>query len=108
MFFKQVLFKHFASKNQLSGSHISGTLVENGLKSLTFQFSTFLEYFTEERFFPVQSKFQLFSSSFLHFITYPAKIYLFKDNNRNTRKSCEICSKLTTKKTFSSVSIVGF
>ena len=28
---------------------------------------------------------------------YPANIYLFKANNRNTRKRCEICSKLTTK-----------
>ena len=27
----QVFFKHFASKNQLSGLSISGTLVENGL-----------------------------------------------------------------------------
>ena len=27
----QVLFKHFASKNQLPGFYISGTLVENGL-----------------------------------------------------------------------------
>ena len=27
----------------------------------------------------------------------PANIYLFKVNNRNTRKSCEICSKLTIK-----------
>ena len=25
----------------------------------------------------------------------PAGIYLFKVNNRNTRTSCEICSKLT-------------
>ena len=25
----------------------------------------------------------------------PANNYLFKVNNRNTRKSCEICSKLT-------------
>ena len=28
---------------------------------------------------------------------FPAKIYLFKVNNRNTRKRCEICSKLTIK-----------
>ena len=28
---------------------------------------------------------------------HPAKIYLFKFNNRNTRKRCEICSKLTMK-----------
>ena len=27
----------------------------------------------------------------------PANSYLFKVNNRNTRKRCEICSKLTTK-----------
>ena len=30
---------------------------------------------------------------------FPAIIYLFKINNRNTRKRCEICSKLTTMKT---------
>ena len=30
---------------------------------------------------------------------FPANIYLFKVNNRNTRKSCEICSKLTIKLT---------
>ena len=29
--------------------------------------------------------------------TIPANIYLFKVKNRNTRKSCEICSKLTIK-----------
>ena len=28
----------------------------------------------------------------------PANIYLFKVNNRNTRKNCKICSKLTVKK----------
>ena len=28
---------------------------------------------------------------------FPAKIYLFKVNNRNTRKRCKICSKLTKK-----------
>ena len=27
----------------------------------------------------------------------PANIYLFKSNNRNTRKNCQICSKLTIK-----------
>ena len=30
--FPQVFFKHFASKNQLPGFYINGTLVENGLK----------------------------------------------------------------------------
>ena len=30
-------------------------------------------------------------------ITYPANIYLFKVNKRNTRKKCEICPKLTIK-----------
>ena len=28
---------------------------------------------------------------------FPANIYLFKINNRNTRKRCEICSKITIK-----------
>ena len=28
---------------------------------------------------------------------YPANFYMFKINNGNTRKSCEICSKLTIK-----------
>ena len=28
---------------------------------------------------------------------YPANIYLFKDNNRKTRKRCDICSTLTIK-----------
>ena len=29
--------------------------------------------------------------------TNPANIYLFKVNNKNTRKRCEICSKSTIK-----------
>ena len=33
---------------------------------------------------------------------YPASIYLFKVNNRSTRAMCEICSKLTLKKTTTS------
>ena len=42
----------------------------------------------------------------------PANIYLFEVNNRNTRKRCEICSKLTITlnifDTFSSISILDF
>ena len=44
----------------------------------------------------------------------PADIYLLKVDNRNTRKRCEICSKLTIKTPdtsftpYSSVSIVNF
>ena len=41
----------------------------------------------------------------------PCKTDLFKVNNRNTRKRCEMCSKLTIKTyftPFSSVSIVAF
>ena len=34
---------------------------------------------------------------FMWFLLYPASIYLFKVNNRNTRTMCEICSKLTIK-----------
>ena len=33
--------------------------------------------------------------SLLHFCPFPANIYLFKVNNRNIRKKCEIYSKLT-------------
>ena len=32
----QLFFKHFASKNQLPGLSVSGTFVENGLKSIFF------------------------------------------------------------------------
>ena len=31
--------------------------------------------------------------------SYPTDIYLFKVNNKNTKTMCEICSKLTMKKT---------
>ena len=34
---------------------------------------------------------------FQYFGNYPANIELFKNNNRKTRKRCEICSKLTIK-----------
>ena len=37
----------------------------------------------------------------------PAGNYMFKVNNRNTRTSCEICSKLTIKFT-NKVNIVNF
>ena len=30
------------------------------------------------------------------YTNFPADIYLFKVNNKNTRKRCEICSKLKT------------
>ena len=45
------------------------------------------------------------------FRTYPAGIYLLKVSNKNTRKRCEIWSKLTIKTYFtpySTVSIVNF
>ena len=41
----------------------------------------------------------------------PSNIYLFKVNNRNTRKRCEICAKLTIKtqeRRHSGVFIVNF
>ena len=38
----------------------------------------------------------------------PANIYLFKFNNRNTKKRCEVCSKLTVTVHSSGVSIVNF
>ena len=46
------------------------------------------------------------------FLTHPSNIYLFKFNNRNSRKRYEIYSKLTIKtrttSPFSSVSVVDF
>ena len=42
--------------------------------------------------FRVKSEEILFS---LNVSAYPANIGLFKVNNRNTRKKCEICSMLT-------------
>ena len=37
-----------------------------------------------------------------------ANIFLFKVNNRSTRKMCGICSELTIKTPFSKASIVDF
>ena len=42
---------------------------------------------------------QYFESTGIIIIINPTNIYLFKLNNRNTRKRCEICSKLTIKTT---------
>ena len=33
----------------------------------------------------------------IHSPNYPAGNYMFRVNNRNTRRKCEICSKLTIK-----------
>ena len=42
--------------------------------------------------------FKVASSTVKYDIThYSANVYLFKCNNRNTRKRCEICLKLTVK-----------
>ena len=47
----------------------------------------------------IRVKIQIFESfnSFHAIDLFPANIYLFKVNNRNTRKTCEIYSKLTIK-----------
>ena len=42
------------------------------------------------------------------FFFYPAGIYLFKANDRHTRKTCEICSKLAIKTPMASFFIVNF
>ena len=46
-----------------------------------------------------QAHFQVFSCRSLEILqsSYPANIYLFKVNNRNTRKRCEVSSKLIIK-----------
>ena len=36
-------------------------------------------------------------ATLIKLITYPAGIYLLKVNNKNTRKRCDVCSKLTIK-----------
>ena len=46
-----------------------------------------------------------FPECYALFVMYPAIIYLFKVNNKNTRKRYEICSKLTIK---TGVFIVNF
>ena len=43
-----------------------------------------------------------------YLLQFPANIDIFKANNRNSRKRCEVCSKLTIKTPFSIVSIVEF
>ena len=55
-----------------------------------------------------------YSNFLLILISFSANIYLFKVNNRNTRKMCEICSKLKIKtperrqRSLSGVFIVDF
>ena len=39
----------------------------------------------------------IFLLDILHLVHFPAGIYLFKVNNRNSRTMCKICSKLTIK-----------
>ena len=43
----------------------------------------------------VHVSFKLWTDSTQHYHNNPANIYLFKINNRNTRKRCQICSNLT-------------
>ena len=53
------------------------------------------------RFKPGMTSSTLLINNIIHHktlvITFPAGIYLFKVNNKNTRTRCEICSKLTIK-----------
>ena len=37
------------------------------------------------------------NAKYLQKHSHPANIYLFKVNNKNTKKQCDICSKLTLK-----------
>ena len=48
-------------------------------------------------FLQMLQDFQSVSDHFEILCIYPTGIYLLKDNNRNTRTRCEICSKLTIK-----------
>ena len=72
LFYCFFLFKHFASKNQLPGFYISGTLVEN---ELTEDFC--LTYSTTDRYpFPTNSEGVLF--------------YTFGSNNNKKRSHCNL------------------
>ena len=55
-------------------------------------FKCFVHDFLEKFYFAINSLKMIHSWK-----GYPANIYLFKVNNRSTKKKCEIFSKLTTK-----------
>ena len=54
----------------------------------------FYHYFYKDNFKQFLLKIILFSSNFLTFNYKLADMHLFKSTNRNTKTSCEICSKL--------------
>ena len=64
------------------------------LTNIRFQFSLYVHRIASLRrcFFPLGKDIQKETD-----LRNPANIYLFKVSNRNTRKKCEICSKLTIK-----------
>ena len=103
--------------NSLSNSHFSSEKVRT-LYYDVYLASLFLNLKKDFRWLNAIS---LESSGLFNFLAlkpwrlYPANIFLHTVNYRNTRKRCEICSKLTIKTPertyftpFSSVSIVAF
>ena len=89
-FGRLILFTVFTSRKSFeitcsiprSGRWESRLLIPSQLEKLTYKGETKI----------VRSRFLISLGSHN-----PANSYLFKDNSENTRKRCEICSKLTTK-----------
>ena len=75
----------------------------NLLTKNEFKNQKLFQRFENTRVHNKRPKFNLLSQRFLYF---PPGIYLLKVNNKNTRKRCEICSKLTVKITI--IFIVNF
>ena len=89
----------------------NGKLQEKFLKKKTFEISikTFCRkwegetlpkcFFIFKQLEKYQNEYYPYNINLILFCRriFPANIYLLKVNNRNTRKRCEICSKLTIK-----------
>ena len=67
-------------------------------KTIYSMFNCSLEHLDFAKNYNIQ-QWQIQNSQFLYLEFFPVNIYLFKVDNRNTRKRCEICSKLTLKPT---------
>ena len=89
-------FTHFVSKNQLTGFSIIGILAGNGSNELQLLVGLSTDFCQQQALkgYPISSQCSVFI--FSKSIS-PANIYLLKINNKNNRKRCEICTKLTTK-----------
>ena len=92
-------FEDHLGGNYLNGLKLLPRQVRNSFILVRFHFdylalTIFVEYCEVFGF----KEFQIFFIFGLALINmFPGNIYLFKVNNKNTRKRCEICLKLTIK-----------